>query len=90
MNQLPPNPEDLYPQQVPLKVVGDNGESLRDALNTALGRHLPEGTTVTFETRESSNGRYVALTATFVAESRDQLINVYTELRQCEAVRFLL
>ena len=84
------NPGDLYPQQVPLKVVGDNGDDLRDALNAALARHLPEGTTVEFEMRESSGGKYVALTATFMAESREQLINVYTELRQCEAVRFLL
>ena len=83
-------PEDLYPQQVPLKVVGDNGDALRDALNAALARYLPEGTTVEFEMRESSGGKYVALTATFMAESREQLINVYTELRQCEAVRFLL
>ena len=90
MNREVHNPEQLYPQQVPLKVVGDNGEALRDALNIALARHLPEGTTVEFEVRESSNGNYVALTATFMAESRDQLINVYTELRQCEAVRFLL
>lgn len=89
MNQ-PQDPEDLYPQQVPLKVVGDNGDALRDALNAALARHLPEGTTVEFEMRESSGGKYVALTATFFAESRQQLINVYTELRQCEAVRFLL
>lgn len=89
MNE-PHNPEDLYPQQVPLKVVGDNGDTLREALNSALARHLPEGTTVDFEMRESSGGKYVALTAIFVAESREQLINVYTELRQCEAVRFLL
>ncbi len=89
MNQ-PQNPEDLYPQQVPLKVVGDNGDALREALDMALARHLPEGTTVEFEMRESSGGKYVALTATFLAENRQQLINVYTELRQCEAVRFLL
>lgn len=86
----PQNPADVYPQQVPLKVVGDDGDTLREALNLALARHLPEGTTIEFELRESSGGNYVALTATFVADSREQLVNVYTELRQCEAVRFLL
>jgi len=89
MNE-PKNPAEDYPQRVPLKVVGDNGDALRDALNMALARHLEEGTTVEFEIRESSGGKYVALTAIFVADSREQLINVYTELRQCEAVRFLL
>lgn len=89
MNE-PKNPAEDYPQRIPLKVVGDNRDDLRDALNAALARHLAEGTTIEFEVRESSAGNYVALTATFVAESREQLINVYTELRQCEAVRFLL
>lgn len=80
----------MYPQRVPLKVVGDNGDALREALNTALARHLAEGTTIEFEVRESSAGNYVAVTAIFVAETREQLINVYTELRRCEAIRFML
>ena len=84
------NEFDQYPQRVPLKVVGENGEILRESLNTALVRHLPPGTTIEFETRESSAGNYVALTATFTAESREQLVAVYEELRECEAVRFLL
>lgn len=79
-----------YPQRVPLKVVGDNGEVLRDALHTALVRHLADGTTIEFETRESSGGNYVGVTATFTADSREQLVAVYSELRECEAVRFLL
>jgi len=86
----PGNAAEIYPQQVPLKVVGDNGDALREALDLALARHLPESTAVAFEIRESSSGKYVALTATFVADSREQLTNVYTELRQCEAVRLLL
>lgn len=79
-----------YPQRVPLKVVGDNGEHLRKALNAALARHLPDGTTIKFETNESRGGRYVAYTATFVADSREQLLALYSELRECAAVRFLL
>ncbi len=86
----PENAAEIYPQQVPLKVVGDNGDALRKALDLALARHLPEGTAVAFETRASRGGKYVALTATFVADSREQLTNVYTELRQCKAVRLLL
>ncbi|MGH8274755.1 MAG: YbeD family protein [Gammaproteobacteria bacterium] len=90
MNDSAANEALEYPQRVPLKVVGDNGEHLREALNAALARHLPDGTTIEFETHESSGGKYVAFTATFVADSREQLTNVYTELRQCKAVRFLL
>jgi putative lipoic acid-binding regulatory protein len=79
-----------YPQRIPLKVVGDNGGALRDALNAALARHLADGTPIEFEARESRRGNYVAVTATFTAESREQLVAVYSELRECEAVRFLL
>lgn len=79
-----------YPQEVPVKVMGDNGPELRAALDTALARHLPSGTPVDISARESRGGRYVAFTATFVAESRDQLVALYTELRRCAAVHFLL
>lgn len=90
MNCEPENPAYIYPQQVPLKVVGDSGKELRDALHATLARHLPQGAIVKFETRESRGGNYVALTATFMADSREQLVAMYTELRQCKAVRFLL
>ncbi len=89
MNE-PGNTAEIYPQQVPLKVVGDNGNALREALDLALARYFPEGTAVVFEICKSSGSKYVALTATFVADSREQLTNVYTELRQCEAVHLLL
>lgn len=79
-----------YPQRVPVKVMGDNGEELRAALDRALARHVAPGTPVDITSRESRAGKYIAYTATFMAESREQLIAVYTELRRCEAVRFLL
>ncbi len=79
-----------YPQQVPVKVMGDNQPALRDALDRALARHLPPGTPVAVTSRKSRKGNYIAYTATFVAQSREQLIAVYTELRRCKAVHFLL
>lgn len=79
-----------YPQRVPLKVVGDNRRALREALDTVLARHLSPGTAVEITSRESTAGRYVAFTATFIAASREQLVAMYTELRRCDAVRFLL
>ena len=79
-----------YPQRVPVKVMGDKGGALRAALDAALVRHLAPGTPVDVTARESRAGNYVAYTATFVAQSREQLVALYTELRRCEAVRFLL
>ncbi|MGH8224807.1 MAG: YbeD family protein [Gammaproteobacteria bacterium] len=84
------NENDDYPQRVPLKVVGDNGEALRSALDTTLARHLNSGTLIDMAERESTQGSYIALTATFTAESREQLVAIYAELREHEAVRFLL
>lgn len=79
-----------YPQQVPVKVMGDNDHALRAALDTALARHLAPGTPVAVSARASRRGNYIAFTATFVAESRAQLVALYTELRRCKAVHFLL
>lgn len=79
-----------YPQRVPLKVVGANGKALREALGAALARHLSDAALADVAERESARGSYVALTASFVAESREQLVAIYTELRGHEAVRFLL
>ncbi len=84
------NESDEYPQRVPLKVVGSNGDALRSALDAALARHLVSGTLIDMAERESAKGSYVALTATFMAESREQLVAIYAELRGHEAVRFLL
>lgn len=79
-----------YPQRVPMKVIGENDDALLEALNVTLARHLEEGTTIDFSTNKSRKGNYVAVTATFVASSREQLEKMYTELRDCEAVKFLL
>jgi putative lipoic acid-binding regulatory protein len=79
-----------YPQRVPLKVIGDNDDALLEALNITLARHLEDGTTIDFRTNKSRHGTYVSVTATFVASSRKQLEDMYTELRECEVVRFLL
>lgn len=79
-----------YPQHVPLKVMGHSGPMLRAALDTTLARHLAPGTPIEITRRESRNGRYTAYTVTFIAASREQLMAIYTELRRCDTVRFLL
>ncbi|MDN5865388.1 MAG: DUF493 domain-containing protein [Gammaproteobacteria bacterium] len=89
MNE-PENEALKYPQRVPMKVIGDNDDALLEALNASLAKHLEDGTTIEFRTNKSRKGNYVAVTATFVATSREQLEAMYTELRACEAVKFLL
>ncbi len=79
-----------YPQHVPLKVMGHSGPALRADIDAALARHIPPGTPIEITRRESRNGRYTAYTVTFIATSREQLIAIYTDLRGCDTVRFLL
>ena len=49
--------------------------------------HLPEGAS---HTRLSSGGKYLAVTVTFVAESREQLDALYRELSAHPRVVMLL
>jgi len=68
-----------YPCTFPLKVVGLNTEAFEHAVREAVRRHLGE-IVVEYEARKSSGGKYLSVTATFAAESREQVEAIYLEL----------
>jgi len=63
----------------PLKVVGRNEEDFEGFVVSVVQTHAPlSARTVT--TRLSHAAKYLAVTVTFVAESREQLDAIYQEL----------
>ena len=80
-------PGDLlaYPCTFPLKVVGLNAESFERAVREVLRKHLGDNV-VEYEARRSSGGKYLSVTATFAAESREQVEAIYRELKGHELV----
>lgn len=79
-----------YPQIVPLKVMGDTGAELLEVLRRVLAHHLNAGTPIDLDSQPSRTGKYTSYTATFKAESHEQLRAIYADLRKADCVRFLL
>lgn len=74
-------PGDLhaYPCTFPLKVLGRNTEVFERAVREVVRKHLGD-ILVVYEARASSGGKYLSVTATFTAESREQVDALYREL----------
>ena len=85
MSQKSPVGSLQFPCTFPLKVVGLNTPAFEQAVREIVGRHLP-GICVAYASRHSGAGKYLALTATFTAESREQLDALYCDLSAHELV----
>lgn len=75
-----------YPCAFPLKVIGHVTDDFENWVVEVVRRHAPHSPQVTLRSRPSQGGRYLAVTATFTAESREQLEALYLELSQSERV----
>jgi putative lipoic acid-binding regulatory protein len=68
-----------FPLVFPLKVIGHNDDDFEQFVVAIVHSHAPlSAHTVT--TRPSQGGKFLAVTVTFVAESREQLDAIYQEL----------
>jgi putative lipoic acid-binding regulatory protein len=79
-----------FPCSFPIKVMGRHEGNFESAVVAMVSSHfgpLPEGSV---RSRASSNGRFVSVTVTVVAESRAQLDDVYRTLTASEQVLFVL
>ena len=68
-----------YPCTFPLKVVGLNTEAFERAVREVVRKHLGD-IAVEYQARKSGGGKYLSVTATFAAESREQVDAIYREL----------
>ena len=78
-----------FPLIFPLKVIGRNADDFEGFVLSVVKTHAPlSARTVT--TRPSHGGKYLAVTVTFTAESREQLDAIYQELSGHERVLMTL
>ena len=69
-----------FPTAFPIKIMGRReGGFTKDVIAIVL-RHAPDFMPGTIETRPSREGKYISLTATINATSREQLDALYREL----------
>jgi hypothetical protein len=85
-------PESLltFPCVFPLKVMGRRTDGFAQTVSEVVLRHAPDFHPETIEMRMSKNGRYLSLTVTVNARSREQLDALYSELSKHPMVAMVL
>ena len=91
MPDIPPEQSLItYPSAFPIKVMGEQVEGFVEAV-IAVAQHFDPGfDPETVEHRPSSTGRYLGLTITITATSREQLDELYRTLSTHPMVKVVL
>jgi len=69
-----------YPSEFPLKIFGLQQAGFAQAVLEVVNKHDPGFLASSMEMRASKNARYISLTCTVHATSREQLDAIYQEL----------
>ncbi len=79
-----------FPCVFPVKAIGKDADGFTEIVTEIIRHHVPELPADAVTTRASAGGKYISVTATFVAQSREQLDAMYVELSSHEKVLFVL
>ncbi|MGD0230043.1 MAG: DUF493 domain-containing protein [Syntrophorhabdales bacterium] len=79
-----------FPCPYPLKVMGRNSNEFYSVVSAIVEKHVAPGNEITYSSRTSSGEKYMSITATFPAESQEQLYALYRELNENKLVLMTL
>ena len=79
-----------YPSQFPIKVMGLDVDGYVNAVTEIAKQFDPTFDASTVELRPSSGGKYLGVTITVTATSREQLDNLYRALTSSPMVKVVL
>jgi putative lipoic acid-binding regulatory protein len=79
-----------FPCDFPIKVMGRHTDDFRSLVLGIVQKHTGNIEPANIEERPSKDGKYLSLTCTFKAQSKDQLDALYRELTTCERVLIVL
>ena len=79
-----------YPSAFPIKVMGENVDGLVHAVTTVAHSFDPNFDASTVELRPSKGGKYLGVTITVTATSREQLDELYRTLSTHPMVKVVL
>ncbi len=80
----------VFPCAFPIKIMGLTQDAFAQTIVAIVQRHAPDFDPRTLEMRASSAGKYLSLTCTIQARSRDQLDALYRELSSHPMVTMVL
>jgi hypothetical protein len=69
-----------YPCAFPIKIMGHTRPGFAQAVSEVVTRHAPDFEAATMEMKASKHGKYLSVTCTINAISREQLDALYREL----------
>jgi putative lipoic acid-binding regulatory protein len=69
-----------YPCAFPIKIMGHTRAGFAQAMLEIVRRHAPDFDGATMEMKSSKHGKYLSITCTINAASREQLDTLYREL----------
>lgn len=79
-----------YPSQFPIKVMGANVDGFVTAVTHVARQFDPTFDATTVQLRDSSGGKYLGVTITVTATSREQLDDLYRALTSHPMVKVVL
>ena len=79
-----------YPSQFPIKVMGDNVDGFVHAITMIAKQFDPAFDAASVELRDSKGGKYLGITITVTATSREQLDELYRTLSSHPMVKVVL
>jgi hypothetical protein len=91
MQSTPPEQSLIeYPSQFPIKVMGGNVEGFAEAVLDIARQFDPQLDASLVETRPSKGNKYIGITVTVTATSREQLDGLYRALSSHALVKVVL
>jgi len=79
-----------FPCRFPIKAMGQDDGNFEALVVELVRRHAPDLGEGAVASRASQGGKYLSVTVTVTATSREQLDNIYRELTACEQVLMAL
>lgn len=79
-----------FPSRFPIKVMGIKAEGFIEAVTMVARQFDPDFDECTIELRDSSTGKYLGITITVTATSREQLDELYRTLSTHPMVKVVL
>ncbi|MDR9406833.1 MAG: DUF493 domain-containing protein [Spiribacter sp.] len=70
-----------FPCEYPVKAMGPHTDDLTQAVWAIVTEHAPETPSANCRTSQSRQGRFLSVTVTITAQSRDQLDAIYADLQ---------
>ncbi len=69
-----------YPSDFPIKILGHTRDGFAQAILEVVRRHAPDFDAAAMAMKSSKHGKYLSMTCTVRATSREQLDALYQEL----------